>query len=62
MILLYLIHNFPYSFWLCWIFIAAWASSVVAVSRGDLLVGVLWLLIVVASLVVECGLQAFRLR
>ena len=44
--------NFIY-FWLCWVFIAAWDFPLVSASGGYSLVAVCWLLIVVASLVVE---------
>ena len=44
-------------FWLHWIFVAACGLSLVAVSGGYSLVAVLGLLIAVASLVVEHGLQ-----
>ena len=43
-------------FWLCWIFIATYRLSIVAVSGGPSLVTVHRLLIVVASLVVEHSL------
>ena len=40
-------------FWLCWVFIAAWAFSLVAESGGYSLVVVHGLFIEMASLVVE---------
>ena len=43
-------------FWLLWMFVAALGLSLVAARGGYFLVGVLKLLIVVASLVAEHGL------
>ena len=40
-------------FWLCWVFVAVQAFSLVAVSGGYSLVAVCGLLVVVASLVAE---------
>ena len=40
-------------FWLCWVFVAAQALSLVVASGGCSLAGVCWLLIAVASLVAE---------
>ena len=47
-------------FWLCWVFVAAQGLSLITVSGGYSLVGVLRLLIEVASLAVEHGLQGTR--
>ena len=44
-------------FWLCWVFLAEHSLSLVLVSRGYSLVEVHWLLILVASLIAEHGLQ-----
>ena len=49
-------------FWLCWVFLAAHGLSLVVESRGCSLVVVRGLLIAVASLVAEHGLQACRLQ
>ena len=49
-------------FRLCWVFIAACRLSLVEASRGYSLVAVFELLIVVASLVAEHGLQGTGLQ
>ena len=43
-------------FFLCWVFVAAWAFSLVAANRGYSLGAVHRCLVVVASLVAEHGL------
>ena len=48
-------YSFIYS-WLCWVFIAVRAFSLIAVSRGYSLIAVHGLHIVVASLVADHGL------
>ena len=53
--------NLFIEFWLCWIFIAAQAFSLVAASGSYSLVAAYSLLIVVAALVAEHRLQAQRL-
>ena len=59
-IYLFLFYLFIYlfNFWLCWVFVAARGLSLVGGEQGRLFVAVSWLLIVVASLVVEHGLSA----
>ena len=47
-------------FWLCWVFADCTGFSLVAVSWGQCLVSVHGLLIAVASLVVEPGLEGLR--
>ena len=54
--ILFFWNNFIY-FWLCWVIIAAWAFSLVVASGGYPIVVVCGLLIEVASLVAEHGLQ-----
>ena len=50
-------YNFIFIYlWLHWIFVAVCGLSLVIASRGLLFIAVHWLLIVVASLVVEHGL------
>ena len=39
--------------WLCWVFVAEWAFSLVAESRGSSLVAVCRLLVALGSLVTE---------
>ena len=57
--------NLVICFWLCWVFIAVRAFSLVVVSKGPSLVMVCGLLTAVASLIAEhrlqaCGLQWLR--
>ena len=49
-----------YVFWLWWVVVAACRLSLIPVNGGLLFMAVLELLVVVASLVAECGLQGTR--
>ena len=47
------IYLFIFYFWLCWVFVAARELSLFAGSRGYSLVAMHWLLIALASVVVD---------
>ena len=49
-------------FWLCWVFVAAYRLFLIGVSRGYFLVAVHGLLIAVASLAAEHGLQVSQVQ
>ena len=51
-----MIYVFAY-FWQCWVFVAEHSLSLVLASRCFSLVEVRWLLILIASLIAEHGLQ-----